>query len=60
METSGEIGERVVVTIGVTIVMDFTNHYLIMVAHEDCVSKAGVEQRSWQPLISRDCAVEAG
>ena len=46
METSGEIGERVVVTIGVTIVMDFSNHKLIIVAHEDCVSKAGVIRTS--------------
>jgi len=38
----------------------FSNNYLIMVAHEDCMSKAGVLELSWQPLISRDCAVEAG
>ena len=42
VETSGEIGERVVVTISVTIVMDFPITIYIMVSHEDCVSKAGV------------------
>ena len=42
METSGEIGERVVVTIRCDYSDGFSNHNLFIDAHEDSVSKAGV------------------
>ena len=60
METSGEIGERASVTMCVTIVMDISNHKLIIDANEDCVSKAGAFKLHCEPFTSRDCTVEAG
>ena len=60
METSGEIGERASVTISVTIVMDISNHKLIIDANEYCVSKAGPIRIHSGVFFSRDCAIEAG
>ena len=59
METSEEVGERVVWLSVVTIVLHDLQHTVVGDANEDYVSKAGPIQVHSEPFFNNDCAVEA-